>query len=222
MTDTTRKTITIHTPGGSTVLWSGEQDRLQEAFDLFRAAGTSCRELNLFGFDLRGLNLGGLDLSGSGFYQARCSGTDFSGSRLTGTDFTFADLTFATLDQCDLTGALFNRASLRGASLRGVTGVPVLDDIHRKVYEAARVDGALDMTRWHACETTHCRAGWVNHLAGARGLEVMNEPNVVAHLIYLASDPEHFSGKDSEPLPDFYTNNDEALRDMARLAGVGA
>ena len=116
---------------------------------------------------------------------------------------------------------------MRGADL---SGAPVIPDIHRKVYEAASQPGALNMTDWHTCGTTHCRAGWhtcgtthcragwVVALAGDKGkaLEDKIGTPAAATLIYLASDPT------LEKLPDFYCSNDAALADMARLAGVEA
>ncbi|MGB0405020.1 MAG: hypothetical protein ACPGDB_02385, partial [Fusobacterium sp.] len=36
-----------------------------------------------------------------------------------------------------------------------------IENIHQKVLEAVTTDNALDMSDWHTCETTHCRAGWV-------------------------------------------------------------
>jgi hypothetical protein len=67
---------------------------------------------------------------------------------------------------------------------------------------------------WHTCETTHCRAGWVVHLAGEKGraLERYWATDRAAWLIYKASDP------DIKHRPDFFCSNDEALADMKRLA----
>ena len=96
---------------------------------------------------------------------------------------------------------------------RDLPAIPVIDDIHRKVYEAARAPGALDMDRWHRCDTTHCRAGWVVHLAGPEGYVLAEAVGiaVAAVLIYRAS------GYDIFPVR-FYDTNEEALEDMARLA----
>jgi hypothetical protein len=38
--------------------------------------------------------------------------------------------------------------------------VPVVDDLHRRIYAAASHPEALAMGAWHTCEKTHCRAGW--------------------------------------------------------------
>ena len=47
--------------------------------------------------------------------------------------------------------AIKNNASPRGADLRDV---PVVKDIHRKVYESAMVEGAFDMDRWGITDGT--------------------------------------------------------------------
>ena len=74
------------------------------------------------------------------------------------------------------------------------------------------------MDQWHSCESAHCRAGWAITLAGRAGkaLEERLGTNAAAALIYMASDPclEH--------VPDWYATNEDALEDMARLAGVGS
>ena len=143
----------------------------------------------------------------------------------------FANLRDANLRSADLRGANLRSANLRDANLRGANlsdadlrGAdgqicPVtIPDIHKKVYEAASQPAALNMGDWHTCDTTHCRAGWVVHLAGdgGRALEWMLGTSTAAALIYVASDPS------LEKIPDFYCDNAVALADMARLAGVEA
>ncbi len=125
----------------------------------------------------------------------------------------------------DLRDAVLRDVALRGAYLSGADlsdGCPIkIEHIHQRVYEAASQEGALDMRSWHAdgsCGTTHCRAGWVVHLAGdaGRALEwVMGTPTAAA-MIYMASDPQ------LERIPDFYCTNAEALEDMQRLAEAEA
>ena len=109
-------------------------------------------------------------------------------------------------------------ANLLGANLRGAE-LPCsfrIKDIHSRLFEVASQPGALDMARWHTCETTHCRAGWVVHLAGDAGriMEQLLSTPTAAALIYAASDPE------LAKIPDFYATNDEAMADIKRLAGV--
>ena len=92
--------------------------------------------------------------------------------------------------------------------------VPVIPDIHRAVYAAAGAPGALDMTDWHTCDTTHCRAGWVVTLAGEAGAELERRwgTPAAAAFIYGASDPS------MDRIPDWTADEGEALADMARMA----
>ena len=84
--------------------------------------------------------------------------------------------------------------------------------------EAVSKPDALDMDTWHTCETTHCRAGWVVHLAGEAGkrLEQFHDTPLAALLIYHASSPN---------LPPvsptrFYESNTVAMADMRRMADL--
>jgi hypothetical protein len=69
------------------------------------------------------------------------------------------------------------------------------------------------MSDVHSCRTTHCRAGWVVHLAGEAGYELENfhDWDLAARLIYRES------GYEINPAR-FYDSNEEALADMKRLA----
>jgi len=69
------------------------------------------------------------------------------------------------------------------------------------------------MGDWHTCDTTHCRAGWVVHLAGEAGyaLERYHNTALAALLIYRAS------GASISPTR-FYESEEVALADMKRLA----
>ena len=100
------------------------------------------------------------------------------------------------------------------AEKAGIEEIPVIQDIHTKVYEAVEDGARLDMVDWYAtsddCDATCCRGGWAILLAGEAG-RVMEEtfPNVfAASLIYAASDPH------LEAIPDFYCSNEEALMDI--------
>lgn len=96
--------------------------------------------------------------------------------------------------------------------------VPIIPDIHKAVYAAASQEGALNMGNWHTCDTTHCRAGWVTHLAGEEGkaLEAYWGTAHAAWMIYRASDP------DMRGRPNFYASDEDALADMKRLAETEA
>jgi hypothetical protein len=98
-----------------------------------------------------------------------------------------------------------------------LANVPVIENIHQKVFEAATVPPeALDMGQWHSsCGTTHCRAGWVVHLAGKLGYELEKATSTphAAMMIYHASNP-------GIPVSSvrFYENKEEAIEDMKRCA----
>jgi hypothetical protein len=91
--------------------------------------------------------------------------------------------------------------------------VPKIENIHQRIFDAVSAPKALDMRDWHTCNTTHCRAGWVVHLAGEAGyaLERFHNTALAAQLIYRAS------GYDINP-GRFFDNNANALEDMRKLA----
>lgn len=92
--------------------------------------------------------------------------------------------------------------------------LPVLVDVHQKVLEAASHTGALNMGKWHSCETTHCRAGWVVVLAGemARRMEEICGTRIVARVIYARSSEIR--------VPDwtFFETEKVALKHMVKCA----
>ncbi|CAG4889503.1 pentapeptide repeat-containing protein [Paraburkholderia gardini] len=154
----------------------------------------------------------GVSLSDSDLSDSNLSGSDLRGSNLRGSD----------LSGSDLRGSNLSGSDLRGSNLSGsdLSGVPKIPNIHQTIYAAASQPQALDMSTWHgdsACGTTHCRAGWVVALAGDGGkaLERAMGTPTAATLIYLASDPARWN---NERLPDFYCGNNEALKDMKRMA----
>jgi hypothetical protein len=101
----------------------------------------------------------------------------------------------------------------------GAPKIPVIPDIHKKVYEAASNPDSLNMSDWHTCETTHCRGGWVVFLAGDEGkaLEKFHGTLLAAQLIYDASD----TSRRFNPCR-FFDSNTEALEDMKKLAEANA
>ena len=74
------------------------------------------------------------------------------------------------------------------------------------------------MQNWHTCNTTHCRAGWVVHLAGASGkaLEKKTSTLFAAMQIYKASSPIGVSPT------RFFESNEQAMADMERCAAEEA
>jgi len=71
------------------------------------------------------------------------------------------------------------------------------------------------MSDWHTCKTSHCRAGWVVHLAGEAGyaLERFHNTALAAQLIY------RDSGAPINPCR-FWDTTADALADIKRSAEV--
>ena len=124
---------------------------------------------------------------------------------------------------CSHIARLHDRTGLQGdpnaPALGGPPPVPTIEKIHAAVLAAASAPNALKMTNWHTCGTTHCRAGWVVHLAGEPGyaLERFYNTELAAMKILDASSP-------SLPVhpPRFYDSNADALADMRRMAELEA
>ena len=83
------------------------------------------------------------------------------------------------------------------------------------MYEAVSDPKNLEMSTWHTCETTHCRAGWAVTLAGKDGknLEEFFNTELAAMMIYDASCPD-FKINPAR----FYDSNADALADIKKLA----
>jgi hypothetical protein len=71
------------------------------------------------------------------------------------------------------------------------------------------------MDAWHTCDTTHCRAGWVVHLAGKPGYELEEKTSTefAAMQIYHKSNPK----VPVSPVR-FYEDNEKAMEDIKRCA----
>lgn len=202
-------------------------ERLPEYLERHRrwAAGEDGgRRLKMLNCNLTGADFSGLDLHRADFTSSDLSAANLSGANLRGADLRHACLVFANLQGADLRGANPDGANLTGCQLSGakvegatwgdLVDVPVLPSIHEAVFAVASEPGALNMSAWHTCMTTHCRAGWVTTLAGPAGQELDDfmGTDAAAALIYAKSDPFLAT------IPDWYTNNDEALADMERRA----
>ncbi len=93
--------------------------------------------------------------------------------------------------------------------------IPKIENIHQRVLDAvSATDDSLDMSTWHTCETTHCRAGWVVFLSGEQGkaLEEQTSPDFAAMMIYKNSSDIRVS-----PVR-FFEDNETAMNDMKRCA----
>ena len=72
------------------------------------------------------------------------------------------------------------------------------------------------MRNWHACETTHCRAGWAVTLAGEAGKALETETSTLfaAMMIYKASSDIRVS-----PVR-FFEDDKTAMADMKKCADL--
>ena len=118
--------------------------------------------------------------------------------------------------RCSRCSYLTNARPVEQSENNPVMVVPIIENIHQKVFEAVTAtDDSLNMDTWHTCETTHCRAGWVVQLAGEEGkkLELQTSTLFAAQQIYFKSSP-----KINVSPTRFYESNEVALKDMERCA----
>jgi hypothetical protein len=126
-----------------------------------------------------------------------------------------ADLSDAVLRDAVLRGADLSGAVLSDAVLRGAEKIPAIPALDTKILAAIKDGGKLEMSAWHKCKTTHCRAGWAITLAGDAGhkLEAKFGSAAAGALIYAKSYPD-------KPIPNFYAENNEALADIQARAAT--
>lgn len=125
-----------------------------------------------------------------------------------------------TLIEAVASGANLGGANLGGAYLAGVlSGVPLIANLDAAILAAVEHSQTLgkagmDMSTWHTCESTHCRAAWAIHLAGPEGykLEEKYGPAMAGTLLYLKAG--------ATQIPDWYESNDAALANIRERAGV--
>jgi uncharacterized protein YjbI with pentapeptide repeats len=144
------------------------------------------------------------------------SGAVLRGADLRGAVLRGAVLRGAVLSDADLRGAVLSGAVLSDADLSGAEGLPqapVIPNIDARILRAIESGGSLDMSHWHICETTHCRAGWACVLAGYAGgiLEAKTSPYLAGKLIYEASRP-------GVAAPNFFASNEAAFEDIRAWA----
>jgi hypothetical protein len=102
-----------------------------------------------------------------------------------------------------------------GKANNAISNIPVIENIHQKVYESASQEKALNMRDWHTCDTTHCRAGWVTFLAGEQGKKLETQTST----LFAAMQIYHKSCPDIPVSPvRFFESNEVALADLKRCA----
>jgi hypothetical protein len=202
--------------------------------------GTNLEGADLEGANLARANLAWANLARANLARADLEGADLEGADLEGADLEGANLQDANLALANLADA--NLTDAIGASAIGDAGphepyirnpspeqvaaraaryrsrhpdVPAIDLLDRKILDAVTVSGwHLDMSQWHTCETTHCRAGWAITLGGKAGkaLEKKYGSFRAGCMIYRAS-----TGR----VPHFFATTEDALADIKRCAEAG-
>ena len=94
--------------------------------------------------------------------------------------------------------------------------IPKIENLNQKVSDATNEDESLKMSDWHTCNTTHCWAGWIVHLAGEAGYELARKTSdeFAGMMIYKESNGESIS-----PV-NFYLGNKEAKAKIDELANI--
>jgi uncharacterized protein YjbI with pentapeptide repeats len=223
-------------------LWASS---LGEQGDRAGLENANLKDVDLSGANLKGIYLGNADLSGANLSGANLNGAYLEGAHLENACLLEAKLIDANLEGADLRGANLRGANLTYANLNGAhlkdadledacllganiiesypsnndRDIPRISNIHQKLYQAVQPAGALNMDDWHTCDTTHCKAGWIVTLAGAKGkqLEAMYGTSTAAYWIYRASDRHNLLGA-----INFYGTNATALEELERLSDLEA
>jgi hypothetical protein len=169
------------------------------------------READLSGADLRWAALRVADLRWANLRGADLREANLCGADLRGANLSEANLRWSNLRGSNLSWANLSEADLREADLPTTVRIPRLDE---SIASTLDLGGTLDMSSWHTCETTHCRAGWAITLAGDAGrvLEDVIGANAAAAVIYASSG--------SHPVPDWFASNEDAMADIKKRAGL--
>src|SRR6201992_1449999 len=191
---------------------------------------------NLAGANLAGANLADANLADANLADAYLARAHLAGAYLAHATLAGATLAGASLARANLAGAYL--ADARGLAQSvppdpvepyvygGATkdyparaakfrqrhpDVPIVEKLDRKILAAIEQGGRLNMSQWHSCSTTHCRAGWAIALAGDAGrkLEAEVGPHRAGFLIY---------GCSTGRIPHFFDTNERALEDIRKCA----
>jgi hypothetical protein len=171
-------------------------------------AGANLADANLAGAYLAGANLARANLADANLAGAYLAGANLAGARNVpdGTTQTDPPEPYVRGDSAE-------RRAKRAEKFRQRNpDVPVIAGLDRQILQVIEAgQGSLNMSQWHTCETTHCRAGWAIHLAGEAGekLEKAHGPHIAGRMIYIAS-----TGR----APHFFATNERAMEDIRASA----
>ena len=185
--------------------------------------GADLSDADLRGADLGGAYLGGADLGGADLSDADLRGADLGGADLGGADLGGAVMSDASATEPQRPRPEYKRPTTeeerrqraleRAARYREQhPDVPIIEALDRRIFDIIKSgSGALEMSTWHTCETTHCRAGWAIALAGDVGkkLEQEHGSQRAGAMLYRVS-----TGR----VPNFFASNEAAMADLKRRA----
>ncbi len=172
------------------------------------AADASLTDANLAGAYLADASLTGAYLAGANLEGANLADADLAGANLAGARNVPADIPAGSEPYKRLESDAARAARFRERH----PDVPVIEHLDRKILERITTGGGvLQMSSWHTCETTHCRAGWAIHLAGEAGYKLEREHGAqrAGAMIYRAS-----TGR----VPHFFATTERALEDLKQCA----
>jgi hypothetical protein len=166
-------------------------------------SGANLRDADLSGADLRDANLSGANLRGANLSGANLSGANLRDAYLRDANLSDANLSGANLSDANLSGADLSCADLSGADLSGADGIATREECIARLDEIREhicVHGdQLKMDNWHgtgwnakvgpehACETSHCLAGWAQALCADESIRKLDPTTAGVRLIPLAA-----------------------------------
>ncbi len=203
-----------HRISGAT-LFEGDFASTKTMVEAAVKAGANLTGAYLTGANLAGANLAGAYLTGAYLTGANLADADLTGANLAGAKNVPTDVTPESPAVPYERKPAKERYAERAARFRERNpDVPVIEALDAKILGAVESGkGKLDMSTWHKCETTHCRAGWAITLAGEVGaaLESKYGPQRAGAMIYQAS-----TGR----IPHFFATDARALEDIREQAAL--
>ncbi len=172
--------------------------------------------------NLADADLADADLAGANLADADLADADLAGANLADADLADANLADARnvpngTQQTDPPEPYVrtvdpDRYAKRAAKFRERNpDVPVIERLDAQILAAIEAGGHLNMSQWHTCETTHCRAGWAITLAGEAGKTLESEygPHHAGRMLYIAA-----TGR----APHFFASDEAAMEDIKACA----
>lgn len=180
-------------------------------------AGATLAGANLAGANLADANLADANLAGAILADVYLAGANLAGAYLAGARHVPQGVTATDPPEpYRRPSTPADYATIAERYRERHPEVPVVPGLDRQILRLIESGGgALEMSDWHTCETTHCLAGWAIVLAGEAGrrLEAERGPFQAGAAIYRAS-----TGR----VPHFFASNESALDDLRARAAEQA